>query len=61
MASVDTSYLTSQVNQIVGELHGLFDEIGVPAHERDEREAEVCEYSCFYFLTFALKSGGLVC
>ncbi|KAI5300948.1 hypothetical protein KEM56_002077 [Ascosphaera pollenicola] len=41
MASVDTSYLTSQVNQIVGELHGLFDDIGIPAHERDEREAEL--------------------
>lgn len=61
MASVDTSYLTSQVNQIVGELHGLFDEIGVPAHERDEREAEVCEYSCFIFIYFCFESGELVC
>ena len=39
--AVDTSYLTSQVNNIVEQLHGIFDEIGVPAHERDTREAEV--------------------
>lgn len=42
--AVDTSYLTTQVNNIVEQLHGIFDEIGVPAHERDSREAEV---SCF--------------
>jgi hypothetical protein len=40
-AAMDTSYLTQQVNHIVGQLHGLFDEMGVPAHERDSREAEV--------------------
>lgn len=39
--AVDTSYLTTQVNNIVEQLHGIFDEIGVPAHERDSREAEV--------------------
>jgi protein regulator of cytokinesis 1 len=39
---MDTGYLTSQVSTIIGQLHGLFDEIGVPSHERDSREAEVC-------------------
>lgn len=39
--AVDTSYLTSQVNNIVEQLHGIYDEIGVPARERDSREAEV--------------------
>lgn len=38
---MDTSYLTTQVNNIIGQLHGLFDEIGVPGHERESREAEV--------------------
>lgn len=38
---MDTSYLTSQVATIIGQLHGLFDEIGVPSHERDARESEV--------------------
>ena len=37
---MDTSYLTSQVATIIGQLHGLFDEIGVPSHERESREAE---------------------
>lgn len=40
--AVDTSYLTTQVNNIVAQLHGIFDDIGVPHHERDTREAEVC-------------------
>lgn len=39
--AVDTSYLTSQVNTIVEQLHGLFDDIGVPHHERESRESEV--------------------
>jgi protein regulator of cytokinesis 1 len=39
--AVDTSYLTSQVNNIVQQLHGIFDQIGVPTRERDSREAEV--------------------
>ncbi|KAI2373143.1 Microtubule bundling protein [Ophidiomyces ophidiicola] len=39
--AVDTSYLTTQVNNIVHQLHGLFDEIGVPNHERDSRESEL--------------------
>ncbi|KAK3904331.1 microtubule associated protein-domain-containing protein [Staphylotrichum tortipilum] len=38
---MDTSYLAQQVNTIVGQLHGLFDEIGVPNHERDAREEEL--------------------
>ncbi|KAK1139832.1 Microtubule bundling protein [Aspergillus melleus] len=39
--AVDTSYLTTQVNNIVAQLHGIFDEIGVPNHERETREAEL--------------------
>jgi protein regulator of cytokinesis 1 len=38
---MDTSYLAQQVNSSVAQLHGLFDEIGVPNHEREAREAEV--------------------
>lgn len=38
---MDTSYLAQQVNTIIGQLHGLFDEIGVPNHDRDAREEEV--------------------
>lgn len=38
---MDTSYLAQQVTTIIGQLHGLFDDIGVPSHERESREAEV--------------------
>lgn len=38
---MDTSYLSQQVNTIIGQLHGLFDEIGVPNHDREAREADV--------------------
>ncbi|KAF2438319.1 protein regulator of cytokinesis 1 [Karstenula rhodostoma CBS 690.94] len=38
---MDTSYLAQQVTTIIGQLHGLFDEIGVASHERDSREAEL--------------------
>ncbi|KAF1973844.1 protein regulator of cytokinesis 1 [Bimuria novae-zelandiae CBS 107.79] len=38
---MDTSYLAQQVTTIIGQLHGLFDEIGVASHERDTREAEL--------------------
>jgi len=38
---MDTSYLTTQVSTIIGQLHGIFDDIGVPNHERESREAEV--------------------
>ena len=41
-ASMDSSYLSSQVSTIIGQLHGLFDEIGVPSHDRESRESEVC-------------------
>jgi len=43
---MDTSYLAQQVTTIIGQLHGLFDEIGVPSHERDSREAEVRILTC---------------
>ena len=45
---MDTSYLAQQVTTIIGQLHGLFDDIGVPSHERDTREAEVgsSRYDC---------------
>ena len=39
---MDTSYLSQQVTTIIERLHGFFDEIGVPSHERDSRESEVC-------------------
>jgi Ase1/PRC1/MAP65 family protein len=37
---MDSSYLSSQVSTIIGQLHGLFDEIGVPSHDRETRESE---------------------
>lgn len=37
----DASYLSQQVNGIIGQLHGLFDEIGVSTHDREKREEEV--------------------
>ncbi|KAF5025601.1 hypothetical protein F66182_2302 [Fusarium sp. NRRL 66182] len=48
---VDTSYLAQQVNASIGQLHGLFDEIGVPDHEREARESEL-----FSALSEALNS-----
>ncbi|KAK0711390.1 microtubule associated protein-domain-containing protein [Lasiosphaeris hirsuta] len=38
---MDTSYLAQQVNTIIDQLHGLFDEIGVPNHDREARESEL--------------------
>ncbi|KAI1824939.1 microtubule associated protein-domain-containing protein [Xylaria intraflava] len=38
---MDASYLSQQVNTIVDQLHGLFNDIGVPSHDRDNREAEL--------------------
>ncbi|KAK8139261.1 Microtubule bundling protein [Apiospora sp. TS-2023a] len=38
---MDPSYLSQQVNTIIGQLHGLFDEIGVPNKDRETREAEL--------------------
>lgn len=48
--AVDTSYLTTQVNNIVEQLHGIYDEIGVGSHERDSREAEVCLFCHIYWI-----------
>lgn len=42
--ALDTSYLTRQVNSIIGQLHDLFDEIGVPDHDREARDEEVRRY-----------------
>jgi tyrosyl-tRNA synthetase len=38
---MDSGYLSAQITTIIGQLHGLFDDIGVPSHERDTREAEL--------------------
>ncbi|KAK6949960.1 hypothetical protein Daesc_008283 [Daldinia eschscholtzii] len=38
---MDASYLSQQVNTIIGQLHGLFDEIGVASHDREHRESEL--------------------
>ncbi|KAI9742010.1 MAG: hypothetical protein M1834_000399 [Cirrosporium novae-zelandiae] len=38
---MDTSYLTTQIGNIIDQLHGLFDDIGVPNHERNTRETEL--------------------
>ncbi|TVY43239.1 Anaphase spindle elongation protein [Lachnellula occidentalis] len=38
---MDSSYLSSQVSQIIGQLHGYFDEIGVASHDRETRESEL--------------------
>ncbi|KAG6005765.1 hypothetical protein E4U21_007716 [Claviceps maximensis] len=39
--AVDTSHLAKQVNSSILQLHGMFDEIGVPEHEREARESEL--------------------
>lgn len=38
---MDTSYLSKQVSHSIGQLHSLFDDIGVPDDEREARESEV--------------------
>ena len=38
---MDTSYLEKQVSTIINKLHELFDEIGIPNHDRDSRESAV--------------------
>jgi Ase1/PRC1/MAP65 family protein len=38
---MDTSYLEKQVSTIINKLHELFDDIGVPSHDRDSRESEL--------------------
>lgn len=39
--AMDSNYLTTQVTTIIGQLHGIFDEIGIPSHEQESRESEV--------------------
>lgn len=39
--ALDTSYLTTQVTTIISQLHGIFDEIGIPRNEREAKETEV--------------------
>jgi Ase1/PRC1/MAP65 family protein len=39
--TMDASYLTTQVNTIIGQLHSIWDEIGIPRNERDSRETEL--------------------
>ncbi|KAL1891908.1 Microtubule bundling protein [Ceratocystis pirilliformis] len=38
---MDASFLSHQVNSIIEQLHGLFDDIGVPSHDREARETEL--------------------
>jgi len=55
---MDSSYLSSQVSTIIGQLHGLFDEIGVPNHERETRESEAsCKHprNCFIYGTDCMQ------
>ncbi len=39
--AMDTSYLTTQVTTIISQLHGIFEEIGIPRNERETKETEV--------------------
>lgn len=60
---MDTSYLSQQVTTIIERLHGFFDEIGVPSHERDSRESEVGQdqiKGCSAFLTATVALLGAV-
>jgi protein regulator of cytokinesis 1 len=38
---MDTGHLSHQVTTIINQLHDYFDEIGLPARERDKRESEL--------------------
>ena len=38
---MDPGYLTTQIITIIGQLHGIFDEIGIPHSEREAKETEV--------------------
>ena len=59
---MDTSYLTTQVSTIVGQLHGLFDEIGVPSHDRETRESEVIgRYLIFKMFALLMTIIALYC
>jgi hypothetical protein len=50
---MDTSYLTSQIATIIAQLHTLFDDIGVPSHERNSRESEASQ--SFHILSLSLE------
>ncbi|KAK2759117.1 hypothetical protein FQN54_003216 [Arachnomyces sp. PD_36] len=39
--AMDSNYLTTQVSTIIGQLHGIFDDIGIPSHEQEARESEL--------------------
>ena len=41
LIAMDTSQLAQQVTSIIGQLHTIFDEIGVQQHEREARESEL--------------------
>lgn len=43
--AMDTNFLQTQVTTIIGQLHSIFDEIGVPRNERESKETEVCTRS----------------
>jgi hypothetical protein len=58
---MDTSYLAQQVTTIIGQLHGLFDDIGVPSHERDSREAEVRWQDSLAWESLTISSSSLRC
>ncbi|KAL9066949.1 MAG: hypothetical protein Q9157_006971, partial [Trypethelium eluteriae] len=38
---MDSSYLSQQISTIITQLHGLFDDIGIPSHERESRESNL--------------------
>ncbi|KAL9096833.1 MAG: hypothetical protein Q9165_000797 [Trypethelium subeluteriae] len=38
---MDSSYLSQQISTIIAQLHGLFDDIGIPNHERESRESNL--------------------
>ncbi|KAI9711744.1 MAG: hypothetical protein M1820_001889 [Bogoriella megaspora] len=38
---MDSSYLSQQISSIITQLHGLFDDIGVPNQERESRESNL--------------------
>ena len=58
---MDTSYLTTQVATIIGQLHGLFDEIGVPNHERESRESEVDTINIYTTVIMLILIQALYC
>ena len=53
---MDSSYLSQQITTIVTQLHGLFDDIGVPSHERESRESDVWSHSLLQVLRLTILS-----